>query len=318
MNLNLPLRESFSQSIPAHQLAYDSVSSGALITCPRYYQYSIVYGIAGSGDVIDLTFGIMYHSCLEFYDRCKVDGMSHDEALLNAAHKALTLTWNFKLKRPWFSDHPTKNRFTLIRSVVWYLLHFENDSLKTVIFADGTPAVEKSFRFELGKVSGLTHEPYLYTGHIDKLVEWHERIRIVDRKTTKYQLASEYFLPFANDNQMSGYSYGGKVVYTQDIDGVIIDAAQIGAGFTRFQRSEIDIHPTELDEWMKDIWYYIGENEKFVKDNYWPKNRKSCFRYNRPCEFLGVCTSRNSVRETLLTSGKYVRRVWDPLKTREV
>ena len=39
-----------------------------------------------------------------------------------------------------------KTRFTLLRSVVWYLEQFENDPCETVILADGRPAVELSFR----------------------------------------------------------------------------------------------------------------------------------------------------------------------------
>src|SRR5436189_79613 len=75
----------------------------------------------------------------------------------------------------------------VIRSIIWYLDQFgENDPCKTVHLADGTPAVELSFRFQ------LTDEIWL-CGHLDRLVEYGDGVYVQDQKTTGSTLGGYYF-----------------------------------------------------------------------------------------------------------------------------
>lgn len=85
-------RTSFSRVVPKLQIAWDSVSLGALKKCPRYYQLSIIEGwrkTRGSSNV-HFRFGILYHRALEVYDHKKFEGMDHEaamtECLIDLAH----------------------------------------------------------------------------------------------------------------------------------------------------------------------------------------------------------------------------------------
>jgi len=307
-------RLSFSATYLHHQIAWDSTSLGLLKECPRKYEYNILKGHVSHGDNPHLKFGTEFHSAIENYHYCTAFGLDHDTALKSALRQALIMTWNDALGRPWASDEPTKTRETLIRSIVWYLDQFINDPCETVIQFDGLPAVELSFRFEIDLKSGLTNEPYILCGHLDRVVTFQDQRWITDVKTTKTQLSPEYFLRYSPDNQMSLYSTAGVIVFDESIAGLIVDAGQIGVTFSRFQRQPIRRTKSQLSEWLKDTELWIKAAERYATDNYWPMNDKSCGLYGG-CPYRQVCGASPEIRPKLLQS-LYDQRSWDPLQIR--
>lgn len=305
---------SFSKDIPLLQIAWDSTSLSALKECPRKYKYSIIDGWAPRNESVHLTFGALYHSALERYDHLLVQGKSHDEAVPTVVRWLLNETWNRELNRPWLSDDKNKNRYTLVRTVVWYLDQFKSDPLQTVILADGKPAVELSFRMEFGFTSSLTSEPYLLCGHLDRLAELNGATYIVDRKTSKNTIGEDFFSKFSPDNQFSTYCFGAKVVYALPTQGLIVDAAQVAMTFSRYQRGFVFRTEDQLLEWYEDAKILLAQNEYYVQRDYWPMNDKSCNNYGG-CPFRFICAKAPSVREQWLKAS-YTQRVWDPLQIR--
>lgn len=312
--LNPSLENSaFSPIIPGLQIAWDSTSLGTLKECPRKYQYSIMLGKQPREISVHLSFGLYYHAALEWYDHQKSRGASHEEAFLSTVRKTLEITWNAKLRRPWISDDKYKNRATLLRSVVWYLEQFAEDTVETIQLSNGKPAVELSFRL------GLDHrapsgEEYMICGHIDRLVMFNGRPFVLDRKTTKSQLMPEFFDRFTPDNQMSTYAFASKIIYNTPTDGLIIDAAQIAIGFTRFQRGVVQRSESQLDDWFNDTLMWISMAEEFAQRQHWPQNDKSCSSYGG-CPFRLVCAKPPSTRKLWLQQS-YAKRVWNPLVAR--
>lgn len=314
----MQLNTSFSQKLPNLQLAWDSVSRGAMKTCPRYYKYTIIDGYAGTEENVHFVFGIGFHTALELYDRKIASGLTHHQALIDTVRYILSYTWNFGRQRPWLSLEPTKTRLTLIRSVIWYLDQFKDDALKTYIQSDGTPAVELSFHYECG-INSITHEPYLLCGHLDRVVEWNDHLWIVDSKTTKQTLGKDtekFFEKFEPDDQMSGYYFGGTIIFDRKIKGIIINAAQTAVNFTKFQRGETTRSPEKLNEWIEDTELLFREAEMYAQKNRWPKREKSCNNYGG-CTFRLVCSSEPKQRQKLLDNF-YTKRIWDPMITREI
>lgn len=303
----------FSREVPGLQLAWDSTSLGNLKACARMYLYSNVLGYAPRETSAHLTFGIYYHGAFEHFDHYRAQGDEWDVALRKAIRWCLEVTWNRELGRPWISDIPEKNRVSLVRSVVWYLDQFRQDTLKTVLLADGRPAVELSFRFDLGKVSpeGVG---YVVCGHFDKIVEWQEHLYIADKKTTKSALSPYYFSQFSPHNQFSLYTVASKVVYAKEVKGIIVDAAQIGAGFARFQRELVPRSREQNEEFLQELHWWIGHAEEAALTRQWPMNETACGNYGG-CPFREVCSKSPKVREQWLERG-FTRRVWDPLQTR--
>lgn len=341
------------------QYAWDSTSLGALKRCPRLYQLSIIEGWRAKNTSFHLEFGIFYTEALELYEKLRVgflfdessDGepMGHEEALAKVVEDSMIRTWiiptddlgldtpegmaaanDASRGAPWTTEDSNKNRYTLLRSIIWKLDEFQNDPAETVVAEDGTPLVERSFSFELDWgphfYTGLDdHEghpimqeecKYVLCGHLDRVVSFIGQTFVSDNKTTKTTVSDYYFDQYEPNNQMSLYTLAGKIVFEAPISGVMIDAAQIAVGFTRFARGITYRTQAQLDEWMRDLRYWLRQAEGYATDGYWPMNDTACFN----CEFnrhgAKICAKDPSVRQSFLESHFTQEEPWNPLLKR--
>lgn len=305
------INSSFSSILPNLQVAWDSTSLGLLKECPRKYYYSIILGRQSSKENVHLVFGQLYHAALERYDHARSEGSTHAAATIAAVRYCLTATW--RGNRPWDSGDQYKNRYTLVRTVVWYLDHFGDDPATTVQLANGKPAVELSFRFGWG-FDLSTGESALACGHLDRIVNFAGETWVLDRKTTKSTIGEDFFTKFNPDNQMTLYTLASQVILGVPARGIIIDGAQVAVTFSRFKRGFTFRTASELGEWFQETVFYIGLADGFARSNFWPKNDKSCGNYGG-CVFREICAKGPESRIEWLTS-KYHERVWDPLQIR--
>lgn len=224
--------------------------------------------------------------------------------------------------------HNLKTRETLCRSVIWYLEEFgDNDAARTVVLKNGKPAVELSFRLELDfgpAMSGTPtdqgfdttrpYQPYVISGHLDRVVSFSDGIYVMDRKTSSTTIGSYYFDGYNPDNQMSLYTFASKVIYQTPVRGVIIDAAQIAVGFTRFSRGFTFRTEAQTEEWLVNTRHWLALAEQYAVAGSWPMNDKSCHQYGG-CAFRKICSKDPSVRQKFLESD-FSKRHWNPLQPR--
>lgn len=323
------------------QYAWDSTSLGYLKTCPRLYQYIMIEGWAPREDSVHLRFGGEYHKALENYDTAKASGLPHSDAMEIAVRLLLETTADFVVDET-AKAGKYKNRKTLVALVIDYLDQFENDPMETVILDDGKPAVELSFRFELdwGPKTGtegrwigswdsnpnetVDHgpapaQPYLLSGHLDRLVRFQGDYMIMDRKTTTTSLSQYYFKQYEPSNQMTLYTLAGSVILNAPVKGVIIDAAQIkltephafARGFT-YRTSD------QLEEWLIDLKVLLASAEGYALAGYWPMNDTACDKFGG-CKFRDICSKSPSVRDAFLRAdfNKLApAERWNPLRSR--
>lgn len=310
------------------QFAFDSTSLGWLKRCARLYQYQMIEGWRKKETGADLRFGILYHKGLELYDKHRAQDISHEDSLIAIVGWLLEETWEYGYIEgqrvevgPWDTGRTDKNRYTLIRSVVWYLDQFgPSDPAKTVILANGKPAVELSFKMELdwGPSPDGFHRwmvgdsPYLLCGHLDRIVTFLDGPYVMDRKTTKTTISQHYFDQFEPDNQMTLYTIAAKVIFETPVRGVIIDGAQIAVGFTRFARGFTYRTDAQVEEWLHDLRYWFTAAESYASASYWPMNDKACFN----CHFRGICSKDPAVRQNFLESEFTQEDPWNPLLAR--
>lgn len=255
-----------------------------------------------------LEFGSLYHSALETYDKSRSQGHDHTQAQRSALRHVLVNTW--AEGKPLEFDHNLKTRRNLVRSVIWYLEQFADDPATTVQLADGRPAVELSFRLPVDH--GL-----VLCGHLDRVVEYQGSKFVMDRKTTTSTISSYYFDRYSPDNQMSLYTLAGRIILNSPIRGVIIDAVQIAVGFSRFERGMVYRSEGELEEWLNNAYFWIGQAQRMAEnptEANFPQNDKSCSNYGG-CPFQSICSSDPRVRKSFLESNFGVDP-WNPLKTR--
>jgi hypothetical protein len=209
---------------------------------------------------------------------------------------------------PWDSLHNLKTRENLVRTIIWYIDHFEEDPAPVVILSDGAPAVEHSFALPVD--DGL-----IFSGHIDRLVTYQSHVFVMDQKTTTSTLSPYYFDQFKPNVQMSMYSFAGKIIYGSPIKGIIIDAAQIAVGFSKFARDMTFRTEEELTEWYDSSMYWIEQARHATRENYFPMNPASCGNYGG-CEFRKICSKSPEFRKPFLEGNFEKGERWDPLKVR--
>lgn len=310
------------------QVVWDSTSIGLAKTCLKKYQYKLIEGWSNPNLSVHLRFGQHYASALEHYYKHVALGMSEEDAVVEVVWEALRDTWDrpdpyagvtdqnsaeveARIARgqigegaPWNSMHNIKTRETLIRSIVWYLDHFKDDPAPVHILADGKPAVEYSFAIPVD--NGIT-----FTGHLDRLVDYAGHPYVMDQKTSGSTIGPSFFDQFNPNIQMSMYTFAGQVALGVPVKGVIIDAAQIAVGFTRFERNFTMRTEDQLEEWYENVMYTIAEAQRATRNGFFPMNEASCGNYGG-CEFRHICSKSPRVREQFLSSNFVKNDPWDP------
>lgn len=337
--------------------AWDSTCLGLLKTCPRLYQYTIIDGWGSRDESIHLRFGIEYHSALQDYAIARAKGTDHEDAIRDTVRRLHSRVWNWTPDRTNRAGK-YKNRETIVGLVIDYLDHFADDPAETFILDDGRPAVELSFRFALdwgpkateGWIGGKCEkcnghglrpnadgeemmctdcggtgdafgfsQPYLLSGHLDRVVNFADHLYVMDRKTSLSTLSTYYFNQWSPSNQMTLYTLAGKIMLNSPIKGVIIDAAQVLLTQPNsFQRGFTYRTDDQLDEWLVDLRYWLHNAETYATNNHWPQNDTACDKFGG-CKFREVCSRSPTVRESYLraTFDKLAPdERWNPLRSR--
>jgi hypothetical protein len=295
--------------------AWDSTMLKSAEKCLRYFQYKMLEGWQPARKSVHLLFGGHYAKALERYHRLRAEGHSLDDALEAVVLLALTETWEITgtrdgepIGRPWDSMDNNKTRETLIRSIIWYIDEFAEDNLVTVILPDGTAAAEYSFTYPVD-------DDILLCGHLDRLALYGEEPYVADNKTTGGAITSYFFDQFSPDTQMSLYTFVGKGIFKLPVKGVVIDAAQILVGGTRYSRGFTFRTEEQLTEWYDGIMTLIESANRAVRENHFPMNPGSCGNYGG-CEFRGVCSKSPKQRDLFLRADFTRQPRWNPLERR--
>lgn len=308
------------------QFGWDATSISLAETCLRKYQYKMIDGWQPETLSVHLRFGQHYATALEHYHKHRAAGVDYEEAVYLVVKEALEATWDGReleqepeegqpppreisgTGAPWMSDHNTKTRENLIRTIVWYLEQFREDVTKTLTLSDGTAAVEYSFALPVDN-------DLIFSGHIDRFVEYAGSPYVQDQKTTGSTITPRYFEGYSPNTQMSMYTFAGQIIYKSPVKGVMIDAAQIAVGFTRFERGFAFRTDDQLNEWYDNAMHHIEAARKATVERHFPMNTSACGNYGG-CEFRDICARSPSVRPQFLKAQYVQGERWDPLKRR--
>ena len=160
-----------------HQWAWDATSLNEAQACLRKYYYGMIRGLQPKNKSVHLIFGGVYASALEEYYKLRAgEAMDHEAALIEVIKQAMSETWKHETEpcvdegcpqhgtdhvhiirgsgAPVHFDDSKKTRPNLIRTIIWYLDQYgeeSEDGLITYHLQDGKPAVELSFALELSR-----------------------------------------------------------------------------------------------------------------------------------------------------------------------
>jgi hypothetical protein len=208
-------RKSFRDGV---QVAWDGTSVELAQTCPRKYYYRMIENITPAGTSVHLLFGGIYASALELFYHRRALGDDLETALIAAVREAMILSWDHERDdegqrkpgtgQPHSFQHSAKTVPNLIRTIVWYVEQFGDESesaIKTHHLQNGKPAVELSFTLEMS-------EDIVYCGHLDRVVDFGGGLYWMDQKTTGSTISPSFFDGFKPSNQFLGYTWAGQVV----------------------------------------------------------------------------------------------------------
>jgi hypothetical protein len=262
--------------------------------CQRRYYYEHILGLRGGGASAHLIFGGHYAKAMQTFYINRAKGASRADALDAAVAEALVNSYIWDNSNPdapvMESDHNLKTRWTLIRSIVWYFDEFEND-LEVLKIGDAY-AVELQFALPVDNDNILV-------GQLDRVVSLTGDKFIMDQKTTGSAISAYYFDQYSPDMQMSQYTWAGQIVFNSPIKGVIIDAAQIAVGFTRFGRGMTFRTQSQLNEWYDDTMLLIERTQRNTREQYFPMTPASCGNYGG-CPFRRACAMSPEARHGFL------------------
>lgn len=320
------------------QYAWDSTSLTTAMACAQRYKLEIVEGwFPKNPDVaIALAFGQLLHYGVEQYHRAKMREEPHEEAVQSSLRKVMEYRESGihlpvisllpvdeqirQMRQEEAEDEESdgfelrnskiRTRYHLFRALVWYFEQYRNDPFKVVQLADGSPAVEHSFRVPIGlDLSDGT--PLLLAGHFDKLIEFNNERFVTDVKTTK-SITRSYRKSFDLSHQMTGYALGGKIGGSIPVRGVWIDAIQLQVGGVKFARFPTHRSESQLLEYIQLLKYVADQAEMWAQNNYYPLNTSACMF----CKFQEVCSKPPEHRQAYLRTYFEQRPAWNPLRNR--
>lgn len=154
-------------------------------------------------------------------------------------------------------------------------------------------AVELELEIDLGN-------GFFYEGHIDLVLKHKvsERFAVLELKTSGLHTVPQEL--FGNSPQPTGYMIAldtqlvkSNPDATTSFDVFYLVAQTKKKQFYEFQFTKTPLH---RNQWLSYLLAKIDQVENLESRNLpYPINFKSCFSYNRPCEFYGLCHLPNEV-----------------------
>lgn len=334
---------SFFEKKPWLQHAWDSSTLSTFLRCPRRYFYQYVVGFQPRAESVDLTFGTLIHVAMEEYHMEKLS-RGHTEAQIRGLQALLKKAWVVSSHEAqvaaldqgveltgfyWKSSSNNKNLWNALRAFIWHTEQFGLEpDFNTALIGGKTYALELPFSFQLATYGPTTEGGSLsltYCGHLDRMADTASNRWVIDYKTTKKTINSDFFNSYELSTQLPGYGVAAKIVFHEPVRGVIVDGFQIGVDFVRCARGHITLGEEKADEWLKNTTSWIMSAVEMadladikpaetliefatLNAHNWPMNTESCFI----CPFKEVCRSTPSIRGAILEAD-FKKKVWDPL-----
>lgn len=314
------------------QFAWDSVSLGNILACPRRYQLEQLEGWRpkAPSSAIALDFGILFHKGLEIYYVERFNGKSKEEAqvlmlsalLRHHRMEAIPVEDDIEEAEALFqsddSDIPDdgidlrnskiRTRYHLFRALIWYTEHYEDDAFETLVVFE-RPAVEVSFRVEVPVT--VDSNPVILCGHIDRGVKFNGLNYVTDYKTTK-GLSRQFFSSFELSHQFTGYTYAGQIVFDQPVRGAFIDGIALQVGGVKFGRSPTNRTDSQFQEYFRTFQMATDLAAECAETGFYPMNTQSCYF----CKMKEVCSQPPEFQRAHLKEHFYQAPSWNPLENR--
>ena len=242
------------------------------------------------------------HSARERYDHSRSAGASHDDALDATMDWALRATWNSELGRPGRSDHKTKNRLGLLRTIVGTSTPSARPIRRRR--SNSVPASRRSNSRSRSPSTMLRQDGEFFgmCGHMDRIAVLAGNTYILDLKTNQQTLGPSFFKKFTPDNQFSLYAPRRSTgVPPADLRHHRRRGRAGAVTFSRFERQPVPRSEAFLNEWLADTKLGWRDGGVAPGPGIGARNDKACGNY-------GGCRVRRVLRAAAFGSRRMARR----------
>lgn len=301
------------------------VDNTALVThqtCPSKYDLRIRQGWTSRGKSAALNAGGAIHAGLAVWHR------SRD---LAGALRAISDGWDEAAGTA--DDWRTREK--CITVMIEYSKAYPTENF-VVVGAPENPMIEVPFTLELDDLCvpycptcdkwftdttglitivrcpscGADLEPIEYGGIFDGLVEFSQRVYVLEHKTTSV-MGSGYFNQFRPNNQITGYIWASSKMSGLHVSSALVNAiGMYKVGATKFDRQPSFRDDVEVVEWKRNVQITCAEIKFHETHGYWPMRTQACTLYGR-CEFHSVHSLSHPVDRAHRLDTEFVINFWD-------
>ena len=291
----------------------DSTMRSSFLLCPHHFFRRHCQGLVVPREAISvhLHFGGCLARGLEATRRSYHSTGSPEEAVLRGT-EALIQHWGDYIP----PIDPTRSEATKTLDACVLALHdyFVEWPLATdpvqIAVIEQEPCIEFSGAIPIADLRHpVTNEPLLYSGKFDLLGVFENAHWGLDDKTTGYAV-SNWADQWKLRGQFTGYSYIARE-WGVPLAGFLVRGIQPLARSTRLIPTVlISMPPWKLDQWMAQLIHDVQRMLSYWETGKWPQILDAgCYRYNRTCEFMPLCSSPHPER----WEGEYNVEHWDPI-----
>jgi hypothetical protein len=272
--------------------------------CPRLYAIQYVRNRRRNSPSISLSFGGLIHTGLASYYETLQEGGSPVDATLKALNAVSEAAYEDPVE-----DYRTRARAALVLKQYgekW----LDEPSLKILM-------TEGPFTVSIPSSDGGSFQ---WGGRIDLVVEYGERLWVMDHKTTSV-FSRYYFDNFDLDPQMHGYRMAAEILSRREIFGVIINVLIIHKRDAKFERRAIPLSRFHTDAWRTRQEHLLGriadirkmdpKGDKALDPSVWPPNTENCVGKYGPCSAHQVCILPSVRAQEVTIHNEWHHQTWD-------
>ena len=310
----------------------DNTLRSAFVTCHRKFYFLHRLHLRSLYGSSALRYGSVWHAGMEhFYLHIKEFGWLKDGGAMKAGIEGMRQEWEaITAAEMFYDDYRTLEN--CMQSFLYYMNEFSADEghMKVV-------QAEKAFRIRMApeteeeerNFKGLI--PFDFTGKVDLEVELNGRLWVNEHKTTGQPIDLQA-TRLNRSAQVMGYTYATIKKALDDSrkpDGALItihhlsarkstakgNEGNYGTPKIEFRRVPQIFNDNDLLQWRNSFLATALDIQREDERGLWPMNHDSCFNYNTPCQFLGLCQNNESVKDIRIDESRYrVGEAWEVSK----
>jgi len=250
---------------------YDSSCIQCWMDCPKQFYYRYIMKWEPKIEPAPLVFGRLFHDALYLWYTSK----SAEECL--AVFQAIPKTISDEKRTREHAEVIFKGYIKKYPTEPWT-----------------TRSLEVEFALDMPNGA-------MFTGRIDKIIEWEKSVYVLDHKTAS-QLGLTFFRSFRPKFQIDGYCYACREL-SGSCAGAVINGILVAKAKVDFARDISSRTVRELDSFPEQFTIWTDDMERGMLAKRFPMNTQQCNKYGE-CVYKELCVYGEDGAELRFDVGK--------------